>query len=188
MAFHDFEQLKLDNPIETVAATLGIELKKRGNQLRGSCPSGEGGERAFVITPSKGVFYSFPKSTGGDVIDLVCFMRNSYAEKPYTKKQLQDAAGFLAGDSSPEKKTNTGSKPKRQESSEGFRALEYLEPTHVAVEALGMDADDAAKIGCGYAPRGVLRGTVAIPVRMSDGTLIGYIGVTDAKLPGQWHM
>ena len=30
--------------------------------------------------------------------------------------------------------------------------------------------------------------TVAVPVRLEDGTLAGYVGITEAKLPKEWHL
>ncbi len=53
---------------------------------------------------------------------------------------------------------------------------------------LESDREDAERIGVGYAKRGVMRGTVAIPVRLDDGTLIGYIGIEDAVLPPRWQL
>jgi hypothetical protein len=37
------------------------------------------------------------------------------------------------------------------------------------------------------ANRGIMRGHVAVPIRLQDGTLAGYIGITEAKLPPRWH-
>jgi len=92
------------------------------------------------------------------------------------------------GDTAPEKKPVTastlGGKP-----SEGFSPLTYLEPRHEAVEALGFDPDVAELLGIGFAPRGMMKGCVAIPIRTSDGKLAGYIGVEDPiRLPTNWHV
>ena len=32
-----------------------------------------------------------------------------------------------------------------------------------------------------------MRGFVAVPIRLEDGTLAGYIGITEATLPPRWH-
>lgn len=175
--FIDFEAVKADNPIDQVAKRLGLELKKTGNQLRGPCPSGDGGERAFVITPSKGVWYSFGLQEGGDVLALVELLNGC---------STKEAAHFLAGETVPLERRETR-QSKQSAPERGFRPLDYLEADHPAVEALGMEADDAEALGIGYAPRGVLRGTVAVPVRLEDGTLSGYIGITEAKLPPKWE-
>lgn len=176
MSFIDFEEVKAANPIEQVVERLGLTLKKTGQQLRGPCPSGEGGERAFVITPAKQVWYSFALQKGGDVLALVQLVNDC------TPKE---AAHFLAGDTVPlERRSQRPSK--QSEAERGFRPLDYLDPDHAAVEALGMAPEDAAALGWGYAPRGVLRGTVAVPIRLEDGTLVGYIGIEECKLPPKW--
>lgn len=176
--FIDFEEVKANNPIEAVAERLGLPLKRAGNALRGPCPSGDGGERGLVITPSKGVWYSFGMQKGGDVIALVQLVNDCSA---------RDAAEFLAN---PEP-LETAVAPEPAEGAEprgGFRPLDYLEPDHPAVEALGIDPADAEALGWGYAPRGILRGTVAVPIRTEEGALAGYIGITEAALPPRWSI
>ena len=71
---------------------------------------------------------------------------------------------------------------------DGLEPLQCLEHDHPAVEAVGFDPETAERLGIGYAGRGTMRGTVAIPVRLPDGTLAGYIGITEAKLPKEWHL
>lgn len=175
----DFEAIKADNRIEDVAKRLGLKLKKQGNQLRGTCPSGKGGERALAITPGKQRFYSFGAERGGDVIELVAFIQDI---------PVKEAAQWLQGDTAPEERAD---KPRREagDARGGFSRLDYLQHEHEAVEALDLDPDVAQALGVGYAPRGVLRGTVAIPLRNDDGSIAGYIGVTCIdKLPPKWHL
>ena len=176
MSYQDFEQIKADNPIEQVAEKLGLTLKKANNQLRGECPSGEGGDRALVITPHKGLWYSFGLKRGGDCLALVELVNNC---------STKEAATFLSGTAPLEK---SKSSPKKTEARGGFRPLEYLEPDHPAVEALGMEPDTAEALGMGYAPRGILKGTVAVPIRTDTGQLAGYVGITEATLPPKWNL
>lgn len=174
----DFAEVKAQHTIEDVAQRLGLQLKKANNQLRGPCPSGAEGDRKFVVTPSKGVWYSFALGKGGDVIALVQLVNNVDAKT---------AAQWIVGDTAPEKKPSAGSSSKGGEARGGFTALTYLEPRHPAVEALGIEPDVAELLGIGYAPRGVLKDTVAVPVRNPDGTIAAYIGLTEiAKLPPKW--
>ncbi len=174
----DFEQIKQDHPIEQVAERLGLNLKKSGAQLRGPCPSGEEGDRKFVITPAKGVWYSFALGKGGDVLALVQLVNDC---------SVKEAAQFLVGDTPPLEKPKGQSK-KGAEARGGFRALDYLEYDHPAVETLGFDPEIAEQLGLGYAPRGVLKGKVAIPIRTEGGILAGYIGIEEAQLPPKWHL
>jgi len=168
--FLDFNEIKANNPIEQVAERLGLKLKKSGAQLRGQCPSGEGDDRGFVLTPSKGVWFSFPQQKGGDAIALVSFVRDL---------PPKEAAAWIVG-KQPEK-------TEKPETAEGFKPLDYLAFEHEAVQALGFDASDAEKIGLGYSPRGIFRGRVAVPIRLSSGRLIGYIAIQDCELPKEWR-
>jgi DNA primase len=69
----DFKVLRQRIPIEHVLDMLGIQLKKRGAQLRGSCPiCSHDSERCFVVTPTLNRFWCFGHcQNGGDVIELV---------------------------------------------------------------------------------------------------------------------
>jgi hypothetical protein len=33
-----------------------------------------------------------------------------------------------------------------------------------------------------------MKGTIAVPIRLEDGTLVGYIGIEDARLPPKWQL
>jgi hypothetical protein len=174
MSFLDFAEIKASNPIEDVALKLGLNLNKNGKTLRGKCPVCESsGDRNLAITPEKGVYYCFTDGKGGDVIALVAHVKGIGAK---------EAAQWLSGPVPAKEKTSKGETP-----TEGFKPLSYLEPDHPAVLALGIEPDDAERIGCGFAPRGMMKGTVAFPIRSTDGKLLGYIGTIDAKVPPKWN-
>ncbi len=175
MSYLDFEEIKNKFPIEAVAVRLGLALTPHNNQLRGPCPSGEGDKRSLVITPSKGVFFSFAKGIGGDVIRLVEFTKNISAK---------ESAEWITSQTVP---TVPAEEKREAKPRGGFKPLDYLEAEHPAVLALGFEPEIAGKLNIGYAPRGILKGTVAIPIRLEDGTLCGYIGITEATLPPDWR-
>lgn len=169
MSFVDFQKVKDANPFETVIEKLGLDLKQQKNGYRGRCPTCDGGLRALAVTPNKG-FYCFDAGLGGDQIALVAHIRGC---------SVKDGATWLQSSSTiPQKGEGDG---------EGFKPLSYLEPGHEAVIALGLD-EIAEIVGLGFAPRGVMKGTVAIPLRTAEGKLIGYCGVTDAVIPNKWHI
>lgn len=59
---------------------------------------------------------------------------------------------------------------------------------HDAVLAVGFDPEDAQTLGIGYAPKGMMRGLVAVPIRLPAGELVGYIGIEEARLPKSFHL
>lgn len=178
MPYIDFQEVKARVSIEQAAQMLGLKLAKSGAQFRAPCPAcKEGGDRALAVTPSKSLFYCFAAQAGGDQIQLAAHVRGC---------KLPEAAQFLAGQlqlprTEPAPRTGTVSKERAE--GDGFKPLDYLEPEHPAVEAAGFDSEEAKALGIGYAPKGIMRGTVAVPIRDEKGTLLGYIGVTEARLP-----
>lgn len=179
--FVDFAEIKSRVSIEEAVEMLGLIMKSGNNQLRGPCPACQrGGERALVITGSKSAFFCFGSHKGGDVIALVAHIRNC---------AVKDAAQFLAEQIGLEKQQPQRTAPEsgaRQEGNKTLTALSYLEPEHEAVSAVGFSTEFSKKHGIGYAPKGIMRGTVAIPFRDEHGTLLGYIGVTECTLPADF--
>jgi hypothetical protein len=112
---------------------------------------------------------------------------------------LKDAAQALAEhvgmtrNSSPRNSTSSRNIVPEPESAAGeegrktLAPLSYLDFDHPALAEVGFDPRDAQKLGIGFAPKGIMRGTVAVPVRLSDGTLVGYLGITEARLPKAWQ-
>jgi hypothetical protein len=59
--FVDFADVKARCSIEQAAKLLGLQCTEERNQWRAPCPAcGNGGPRAIVITPSKGLSHPFP--------------------------------------------------------------------------------------------------------------------------------
>lgn len=177
----DFATVKEAVSIEQAVQKLGLKVTKSGNQLRAACPlCKSGGDRALAITPGKNLFYCFAAQAGGDQIQLAAHIRN---------ETTKEAAAWLMGDvqvqatvqNSPVRKNPASDGP-------GFQPLDYLDASHMAVEAVGFDQETAEALGIGYASKGMMRGTVAVPIRLPDGTLAGYIGITEAKLPARFHL
>jgi DNA primase len=74
----DFKVLRERIPIARVIDMLGVRLKKRGAQLRGSCPiCSHASDRCFVVTPSLNRFWCFGDcQRGGDIIELVAQVKH----------------------------------------------------------------------------------------------------------------
>jgi len=150
--------------------------------MRAACPAcGNGGPRAIVITPLKNLFHCFPSKAGGDQIALVSHVKGV---------SQKDAAALLLSQSTPGT-VRDGKVPGTRTSTvpphDHFPPLDYLEFDHVVVESLGIDPSVAEALGIGYAAKGMMKGYVAIPVRLPTGELTGYIGITAGKVPMEFH-
>lgn len=182
MAYLDFEAIKEKVDLEEAAKYLGLQYRIKGNQFRSPCPACKGGDRQLAITPGKG-FYCFGAQKGGrDAIALVAHVRDCGMKQ--AAQELWERYCTPSGKGS-SKEEVPGTVPQSAEAKETqkFQPLAYLRADHEAVEAVGFDPAIAQRLGIGYAPKGVLRGTVAVPIRDESGELIAYIGITEATLP-----
>lgn len=177
--FVDFQEVKSKVSFASAIDLLDLQLKKSGNQWRGFCPACEtGGERALVITDQRG-FYCFADKAGGDVIALAAHILNLPAKE--AAQELAQRAGIVQVNST----GNNSSRERggqRQEGSPhqgGMQPLQHLEHEHDAIVALGFDVEFCKAHGIGYATKGVVRGSIAIPFRDQQGRLLGYLGVQD---------
>ena len=165
-SYVDFEDLKQRISIEAAAKQLQLKLKQEGDKFRAPCPACGDNPRSLAISGSKNVFYCHSPQKGGDQIALVAHVREC---------SMKDAAHWL---------NNSHTVPEKVDADpDRMQPLSYLEHDHELVQVIGFEPTEAEALGLGYAPKGVMRGTVAIPLRTGDGTLTGYIGITDARLP-----
>ena len=177
MSFVDFKTLKDTTSITDVLSWLGIGLKPSPNgQLRGCCPIHKGSSpREFVVTPSKGLYFCFGGCGGGDIIKLVGACRG--IEQKAAAQQIAAHFGScsVTGPWSP-----TVRRPGTVTQNEkgALKPLDYLQTQHEAVQALGAAPDTCGHFGAGFAPKGILRGRLAIPIHSKDGVLLAYCGRT----------
>jgi DNA primase len=177
--FVDFALIKSSVRIEQVLPVLGLTMKG-GDQKRSACPVCKGGgDRALAVNLTKNSFYCFAAGQGGDVIGIWAHIR-SLGQREAAE---EIAAQFRIGHPEVPERPSEAS----QSVGGGMPALDYLEHDHEAVSVIGFEPDVAEQLGIGFAAKGVLRGFVAIPIRLADGTLCGYVGATDLKLPPKWH-
>ena len=174
--FVDFQVLKQNVKIEDAVALLALKANQYGDQMRGACPACKsGGDRALVITASKSVFYCFAAGEGGDVIALTAHIKGI---------SMKEAAEFLVislTKSSELALTNSqatvpSTVPEKKKA--GFNPLTYLVANHPSVQALGISPETALHFGAGFAPKGIMRGKLAIPIHDAQGQLVAYCGRT----------
>jgi len=179
MSTIDFEEVKAKVSIVDGLQKLGIDnLQVRNGQLRGSCPCcNDQNPRAFVVTVAKGVWFCFSCKEGGDVLTLVAKVKGI---------SVREAAQWLIEDTPT---TKPAAPQEQQERTQPFHSLSYLEPEHEAVLAVGFNPAFAKRVGIGYAPKGVARGSVLLPIRDEQGRLEGYVGVQEVTyLPADFQL
>ena len=109
------------------------------------------------------------------------------------KCSVKDAAAILTDG---EGKRNSGDNPDSENRSRtvpeerkkgvtrSLQPLSYLQPDHECLHHLGLDEETCIEFGAGYAPKGIVRGRLAIPVHDKNGTLVAYCGyAVDDKTP-----
>lgn len=167
-SFIDYAELKTRVSIHDAIQKLGLELKPAGQQLRGFCPKCmQGGDRALVITPAKGLFYCFTAKTGGDQIALAAHLKDL---------KTNEAANWLAG-TVPQNTTKASSATTPPAPPAKFDPSKYAEG--LKTDGAPLDPDTCKRWGCGMAVKGVLRGRLALPVTDLAGSVLAYIGRDD---------
>lgn len=173
MAFVDFTAVKEAVAFSDAILFLDLHMKRSGNQFRGPCPScPTSTDRSLVVTEGKG-FYCFSAKKGGDVIALATHVLSQPAKD--AALYLAEQAGLVA--SKPDRSRTVP--PEREGEGSALSPLSYLEAEHDMIVALGLDPKWCEANGVGYAPRGVVRGSIAIPFRGERGELLGYFGVQE---------
>lgn len=194
----DFQEVKARVPIEEAAKVLLPDLKESNgeqHQFRASCPTCKtGGDRALVVTVGKGAYCNVEKR-GGDVLFLCQHTlgvsirqaaewlvdRFQLATPPQTPPPQTARAPAPAPVAPPPE-------PPKEPEPDGLQPLKHLDAAHDAVKALKLPQDVAEALGVGYCSKGLMKSKVAIPLRLPSGKLIGYIGVTEAKLPSSFKL
>lgn len=193
----DFQAIKRSYSIDEIMSMTGLPFRKDGKSYRCECPVHGGGKRGLVVSPNErdekgdvGVFYCFGEKAGGDRVALLTHVR---ASKPYAvfkelaerRPAVPDLEPSPAPIKVPEEKEKEGGVER------GFKPLPYLTFDDPAVLALGIPPEVAEATGLGFAPRGLHRGRVAIPLRLADGAIVGYISIeanTSVQLPPRWSL
>src|SRR5512134_1730084 len=65
------ERIKSANDLAAIVAERGVELKRKGRQLVGSCPFHQEKTASFNVSSAKGLFHCFGCGASGDVIGFV---------------------------------------------------------------------------------------------------------------------
>ena len=172
MAFIDFADLKTRISIQDAVEYLSIDMKQRGEQLRSSCPHCGGDDRTLVVTPSKNAYYCWSSKKGGDCISLVAHVLDIGVKEAAAKLEERYGTGSKKG-TVPEARKST---VPEERSERRLQPLDYLQADHDKLVSLGVLSDTATFFAAGYAPKGIMRGRLAIPIHSRTGELVAYCG------------
>ena len=175
----DFQQIKKTAGIVPVLSRYGVELRKSGESLRGSCPlpCGElGGKGCFSVSLQKQVYKCHHKGcgwakTGGDVLDLVKGMEGVSLREA----GLKLAEWFPVGESSEAAAQAANSKPEGLINPPLGFELKSLDVEAGERYALGRGLSDETVVsfGLAVASRGRFKGRLVIPLHDKEGQLVG---------------
>jgi DNA primase len=181
----DFQLIKEQVTIEAAAQFLHLELRPQGAALRGACPTCKTvGDRALVITPSKGLFYCFSAGIGGDLITLWGHIEK--CSPADSGRQIADTFGVGNSGTSAPVRTSASvhsspspPQPKKTEVKKDFDPAAFAAKLTYTdeVEALGLTEEDATRLGIGFT-----RGKVYFPLRDDYGFTTGFAGFADGQL------
>lgn len=180
MAQIDFGAVKARVSFDEAITYLNLPMKKEGKTYRARCPVCQrGDDRSLAVTPGEG-FYCHAQRKGGDVIAFVAHVLGCGQRQ--AAEQLQEV--FLGSDTAaPRKGTSRTTQEDGPPPTDGLQPLEYLSTDHPVIEALQLSETACQAIGMGIAGKGMMRGRLAIPLRLPDGTLCGYLGIaTDVDM------
>jgi hypothetical protein len=165
----DFAKLKENISIVQCLAMLDVTVPQGSRaQLKLDCPRCAS-KNSLAVNTERNIAFCHTAKAGGSVIDITAHIK---------EMSVKDAAEWLEKGSKSPAIAQKGVAIERK----GFN-LE-TEPDHPAVEVTGLDPKIAARAGIGYASRGILKGTIAVPVfDKATGELLGYLGCTDFIVP-----
>lgn len=179
----DFADLKARIKIEQVAQMLGLKTHLEKGQPRSSCPACgvDDRNRKLAMNTTKQSYFCFNEEKGGDCIQLAAHVLG--IEVRQAAEQIARHFGLVTTPTVPSP-NKAGSAPGPAPERRGeLQELDYLDPTADEVAALGISPATADELGIGLAPKGTMAGRVCIPMRLPDGTLVGYCGVSLEKDP-----
>ncbi len=180
-------------------------LKRDGRKLVGCCPVHNGdSSRAFHADLDKNSWFCFSRCRkGGNQLDLVAqkegisvrdaalrlqafFLHDASPPGVSTPKAPAPAAAAVPAKSAPAKDSAAPSASGKRPTSAGDEPATTNPPLDFTLELKGdhphlvqdraLKAETIEHFGVGYCSRGILRGTIAIPIHDDDGDLVAYAG------------
>jgi hypothetical protein len=169
-----FEPIRDRVSLEEAIQFLGLKLtKQEGDQLRYECPHCRGSnKRALSVNPDKGFRCFASSKSGNDATALVAHCKNISQRE--AARMLADHFGLEQA----QQPLATSAKPAVSAKVQpGLQPLDYLETEHEVADMLGLTPKVLEALGGGFAPKGTMVGRLLIPLRLPNGTLVGFLGI-----------
>jgi len=194
-----FKQIKADVAIEQVLERYGLDLRRVGGELRGSCPlpthTSRRSRDSFSVSPARNAWSCRSQScmqarggkAGGNTLDFVAVMEGCSVRDAALR--LQDWSGTMP--LRRELPAEDTSDPTSSNAPLHF-ALHYINPDHPYLVRRGLAAETIRTFGVGfYGGRGFLRGRIVIPIHDERGALVAYAARhrrsgTEVSLPARF--
>jgi DNA primase len=186
MAWVNFKELREKLDVREVLRHYGVEVKA-GNreQHHGRCPlpthQGQRRQQSFSAHLERGIWKCFGCGAQGNILDFACRMEKLDSTNPDNIRKtaliLAGRYGIIsqkpaAGEKKPPAPTNM---PTVVNAPLDFK-LKNLDPEHAYLLGRGFTRDTIARFELGFCSRGLMKDRIAIPLRDSQGTLVGYAG------------
>lgn len=205
MPFIDFADVEQLATIEELADMLGLKTKRyNAAQIRCSCPIHGGDDTTLAISPnirskrgSVGVFYCQKGKSGGDRIGLVAhcmeigqqdaafFISEQFENRTVESTVNSDSTVSKKRATVPQKQEGASQRPSAPKETRDFDPVAFAQKLAFTdeVEALGLNEQDAARLGIGFC-----RGRVYFPMKDDTGFVCGFIGFANGelKMPPRW--
>ena len=184
----DFKELRNRLTFDRVFGYYQVEIKRKKNgQHQGPCPlpnhAGNKRSPSFSANLERGIFQCFDCKAHGNVLEFAALMEgidpDDGAALRRVALQLEDELcpklAAIPKHQRPQLRENTDAVSVVVNAPLDFE-LKGLDFTHPYLPARGFTTETIAHFGLGVAPRGFLKGRLAIPLHRQDGKLVGYAG------------
>jgi DNA primase len=187
MTWVNFKELREKLDFREVLRHYGVEINtSRREQHHGKCPlpthQGQRRGTSFSAQLERGIWKCFGCGAQGNVLDFACRMEKLDPDKPddIRKIALMLADRYRITSEKPpapsaKKPAAAAAMPTVVNAPLDF-ALKDLDPDHPYLLGRGFTKETIEKFELGFCSRGLMKDRVAIPLRDTQGKLIGYAG------------
>lgn len=190
MTWVNFRELREKLDFREVLGYYKVEINAKNHiQHHGRCPlpthKGQKRSPTFSVHLEKKIWRCFGCGAQGNILDFVAVMEGLNPKSPEDVRQAAITIGRRFNIMSEKPNGKGTAAPKKNgrlavclavtNAALDFE-LKELDPQHPYLAKRGLTPATIAHFGLGYCGRGLMQGRIAIPLRNTDGNLVGYAG------------